>query len=118
MLLCMFAACAAPSSGESEVLANPPRGVQLREEISSIVLGTSEREGRRVVNLDLKNGAERAVHFAWAVEWMDKTGAVLSGTPIGWRPMHLEPGATAPIEIEAPHPRAASWRLIAIDMAL
>jgi len=117
-ILCLLSACSTPSGGAggvSTVSEIQPSGAQLRTEISSIVVDTSERAGRRVINLDLRNDTERSIRFAWAVEWMDKTGATLQGTPAGWHPTRLEPGAVTPIELEAPHSRAASWRLIAVE---
>ena len=118
VLLSLLAACAAPStSGVGEVvLTAQPSGNVLEVGLSSIVLSTSQRQGRRVVSLDLKNDSEEAFDFAWAVEWMDRAGEVLSGTPSEWRLLSLEPGTGTPIEFEAPHPQAASWRLIAIDV--
>ena len=119
LLLCLIAACAGPSGGaggESGLLAVAPSGAELGAEISSLVLGTSERAGRRVVSLRLCNDTDRAIRFAWSVEWMDKTGATCPGTPSEWRTAHLEAGRAAPIEIEAPSPRAVSWRLLAVDI--
>ena len=119
VLLCLLAACTAPSGGaggESTILATPPTGAELEAELTSLVLGTSERSGRRVVSLDLRNETDKTIHFAWAVEWMDKTGATCPGTPTEWRTTSLEAGAGTPIEIEAPSSRAASWRLLAVDL--
>jgi len=120
VLLCLFASCATPpggGGGKAAVLSGTPSGNQLGTEISSLVQGTTERSGRRVVILDLRNDTDRAIHFAWGVEWMDKTGKTCPGTPSEWRTAHLEAGAAAPIEIEAPNPKAASWRLLAVEMA-
>jgi uncharacterized protein YcfL len=119
VLLCLFAACAAfpgGAGGETTLLAVQPSGAELGSEITSLVLGTSERSGRRVVSLDLRNETDETIHFAWSVEWMDKTGAICPGTPGEWRSTHLEAGAEMPIEIEAPSPHAASWRLLAVAM--
>ena len=119
LLLSLLTACAAPSAGGGgdAVLAAQPSGRQLETGLSSIVLNTSQREGCRVVSLDLKNDSSQLLDFAWAVEWMDRAGEVIPGTPSAWRPMRLEAGTGTPIEFEAPHPQAASWRLIAIDLS-
>ena len=118
LLLSLLAACAAtPSRGGSDViLAAQPSGKEVKAGLSSIVLSTSQRQGRRVVSLDLKNDSSQNLDLAWAVEWMDRAGEVLPGTPSNWRLPRLEAGTGAPIEFEAPQPQAASWRLIAVDV--
>ena len=115
VLLSLLAACAA-FSPSGAVLAVQPSGNELEAGLSSIVLSTSQRQGRRVVSLDLRNDSDQALDFAWAVEWMNRAGEVLPGTPSEWRPLSLEPGTGTPIKFEAPHPQAASWRLVAIEV--
>lgn len=120
LLLCLLTACAASSGGvhgDSGVLAITPTGTELGSQISSIVLGTSERSGCRVVRLNLCNDTEDSIRFAWAIEWMDKAGATCPGTPAEWRTTQLGAGKAAPVEIVAPSPQAASWRLLAVDVA-
>jgi uncharacterized protein YcfL len=119
VLLCLLASCAAPTggaAGSDAVLSVQPSGPELKAELSSFVRSTGKQQGRMVVGLDLKNSSDRAIDFAWAIEWMDRAGGVLSGTPSEWRSLRLESGAMTPIEIEAPHPSAASWRLITLEM--
>ena len=119
VLFSLFASCATPTgdaAGSDAVLSVQPSGQELKAELSSFVRDTSRQQGRMVVGLNLKNASDRAISFAWGVEWMDRAGEVLSGTPSEWRSLHLESGAMAPIEIEAPHPSASSWRLIAMEM--
>ena len=119
VLLSFLAACAAPTgggAGDGAVLSVRPPGQELQAELSAFVLSTSKQQGRMVVGLNLKNGSDRTIHFAWSVEWMDRAGAVLPGTSSDWRSIRLEAGAMAPIEIEAPQPSAASWRLITVDV--
>jgi uncharacterized protein YcfL len=119
VLLSFLAACAAPNgsgAGSAAVLSVQPEGQELKAELSSFVISTSKQQGRMLVGLNLKNGSDRTINFNWSVEWMDRAGGVLPGTPSGWRPLRLEPGAMTPIEIVAPHPSAASWRLITVEM--
>ena len=118
VLLSFLAACAAPNGSEAgggAVLSVQPAGQELKAELSSFVISTSKQQGRMLVGLNLKNGSDRTIDFNWSVEWMDRAGGVLPGTPSGWRPLRLESGAMTPIEIEAPHPSAASWRLITVE---
>ena len=117
-LLCLLAACAAPAAGGvsgDTVLSVQPDGEELKAELCSFVLSTQRRQGRMVVELDLKNSSERAIDFAWSVEWMDRSGAALPGAAAVWRALRLEAGERTPIEIEAPHPSASSWRLITVE---
>jgi uncharacterized protein YcfL len=117
-LLLFLTACAAPSGGFSSSSAGAPQsGERLGGEISSLIRGLSMSEGRRVVSLDLRNEAERTIRFSWAVEWMDGAGVTCPGTPSQWQEVRLKPGASASAEIKAPTPRAASWRIIAIEEA-
>ena len=110
--LLLLAACAAPS-GSVEIA--PPSGEGLGVEVTSLIRGLSEREGRRVVSLDLRNEAERTIEFTWAVEWMDGAGETCPGTPSGWQTARLDAGATTSVEIKAPTPSASSWRIIAVE---
>ena len=117
-LLLLLAACAAPSSSlESTSAGAPVGGEKLTVELSTLIRGLSVSEGRRVVSLDLRNEAERTIQFTWAVEWMDSKGAICPGTPSGWQQARLESGASSSVEIKAPTPKAASWRVIAIEAA-
>ena len=119
VLLCLLASCAAPTggaAGSDAVLSVQPSGPELKAELSSFVRDTSRQQGRMVVGLNLKNASDRAISFAWGVEWMDRAGEVLQGTPSDWRPLRLKAGAMTPVNIEAPHPSAASWRLITVEM--
>ena len=117
-LLLFLTACAAPSGGFGSSSASAPQsGERLGGEISSLIRGLSMSEGRRVVSLDLRNEAERTIQFFWAVEWMDSAGATCPGTPSKWQELRLKPGASASVEIKAPTPQAASWRIIVVEEA-
>ena len=117
-LLLFLTACAAPSGGLGSSSVDAPQGGErLGVELTSLIRGLSMREGRRVVSLDLCNEAERTIQFSWAVEWMDRTGATCPGTPAEWQVARLKSGATSSVEITAPTPQAASWRIIAIEAA-
>ena len=117
-LLLFLTACAAPSGGPGSSSGGfPESGERLGVELSSLIRGLSMSEGRRVVSLDLHNEAERTIQFSWAVEWMDRTGATCPGTPSEWQEARLKSGETISVEIKAPTPQAASWRIIAIEAA-
>ncbi len=119
VLLGFLAACVAPTGGDTgsaAVLSVRPSGQELKSELSSFVVSTSKQQGRMVAGLNLKNCSDRTISFTWAVEWMDRAGEVLQGTPSDWRPLRLKAGAMTPVNIEAPHPSAASWRLITVEM--
>ena len=118
VLLSLLAACATSTGGKAgsdAVLSVQPSGEELRTELSSFVLSTGKNQGRMVVGLNLKNASDRTIDFAWSVEWMDRSGASLPGAAAEWRALSLEAGAMSPIEIEAPHPSASSWRLVTVE---
>jgi len=117
-LLLFMAACAAPSGGLGSASAGAPQGGErLGVELTSLIRGLSMSEGRRVVSLDLRNEAERTIQFSWAVEWMDSAGETCPGTPSEWKEARLKSDASLSVEIKAPTPQAASWRIIAIEAA-
>ena len=117
-LLLSLAACAAPSGAQGGSLVEPPQGGEpLGVELSTLIRDLTMSDGRRVVSLELRNDAERTIQFTWAVEWIDSAGETCPGTPSDWQEARLMPGASISVEIKAPSPHAASWRIIAVEAA-
>ena len=118
-LLLSLAACAAPSAAQGGSIVEPPQGGQhLGVELSTLIRDLTMSDGRRVVSLELRNDAERAIQFTWAVEWIDSAGVTCPGTPSDWQEARLMSGASMAVQIKAPNPQAASWRIVAVEAAL
>jgi uncharacterized protein YcfL len=92
-------------------LPGDPDGARSLEALDVHSTGTAEAG---TLEFALRNKSSSTVHFAWAIEWFDRSGTRIAGSARVWTPATLDAGATRTIQIPLPSPDAVSWRLRAV----
>jgi hypothetical protein len=121
--LALAAACAAcTSAGHSETAASGVftsseeiQGDPLVErELEVLRPRVSEEGGARVLEFELRNRSAEKQSFAYSLEWSDRADKRVGPQQRMWTNITLEAGASAPIRVQFPSPRAECWRLLAV----
>jgi uncharacterized protein YcfL len=68
-------------------------------------------DGRKVVQVMVKNKLSSAQSFAWAVDWFDEEGFRINDNQRVFQPVSLGGFGTTPITFTAPKTGNLSWRL-------
>lgn len=106
------------SSGRAPAPPNPgvelPGDPEVETRLETLSALTTESNGRTLLRMELRNKSGSPIAFDWAVEWFDRTGALIGGSAGVWKPMTLAAGATRSIEVPVPSSEANSWRLRAV----
>ena len=90
-----------------EVQGNPQLAAVLK--IKNIQ-GKRLDDGRLMSQFELVSLDSRQQHIDWTVEWFDASGMALP-MPGAWTPLEIGGKGVETIQITAPKPEAASWRL-------
>jgi len=106
---------ASTSIGREEVVTEladvPTADRSIESRLEQFVRETNVVGGRRVVKLDLRNASASPLSFRYTIEWLDRNGEPVHDPQGCWIPLALPGDTAASLEIEAPSPRATSWRL-------
>jgi hypothetical protein len=70
--------------------------------------------GGRVLEFELRNRSADKQVFAYSLEWSDRADQRVGPPQRTWTSITLEAGASAPVRVPYPSPRAESWRLLAV----
>lgn len=103
-----------PTGELAETLDPPSEDRSVEEDLEQLILDSRLESGRRKVELELHNRSKAELAFAFQVEWLDQRGEPVVDRGARWRHLVLPAEASAPLSIEAPSPRAVSWRLRAV----
>ena len=95
------------SPGTHEVTGDP----EIERHLATVLRSSTERDGARVLGLELLNTGEQPLDFLYTVEWLDRAGLPLTQSAVVWHRQRLGAGASTEIEVMAPAPTAESWRL-------
>jgi uncharacterized protein YcfL len=66
---------------------------------------------RLVVQFELANTRSNPLRFAWAIDWFDAAGFRIADNTRHWEPVRLGGEGMTIVQVVAPTPEAASWKL-------
>lgn len=95
----------------SEAADVPTADRSIESRLEQFVRETNVVGGRRAVKFDLRNASAGTLSFRYTIEWLDRNGEPIPDPQRRWIPLALPANTAASLEIEAPSPRALSWRL-------
>ena len=122
LLLASLAACRGAEPGQEgptlvptgdlvETVEPPSDDRSVELDLEQLIVDSRLENGLRVVDLQLRNRSGGEISFAYLVEWMDRRGEPVPDREARWRHLVLPAEASAPLSLQAPSPRAESWRL-------
>ncbi|HIG12235.1 MAG: DUF1425 domain-containing protein [bacterium] len=125
-LVLAFAACQGAekaSEDPAQPVLRPGAAVgEISSEVSAVELKleqiiqrSARKHGLWVVDLKLQNRSPEPLSFAFCVEWIDAEGNLVPDRDARWTHLVLTAEASADISLQAPSPRAESWRLRASE---
>jgi len=117
----LFALVACRSATKHDAAPEPPDPMlalpgdpDVENSLETLDVHSTGTADARTVEFALRNKSSSTVHFAWAIEWFDRSGARIAGSARVWTPATLDAGAVRTIQIPLPSPDAVSWRLRAV----
>lgn len=120
-LLILGTACRATHSGAQNTYEGTEGSAQVESSVANADLASRLKivnpktrrlaDGRLQVQFDLQNASSTQTEFAYSVEWFDASGFIVSTGQRGFEAMNLGGGAVRTLNITAPTPGSASWRL-------